>query len=166
MGSDPQPAAATIRALLDGLSSVIQGKNESLRLLVSTLLAGGHALIEDAPGLGKTTVARTLAALIGSARFRRIQFTPDLLPYDITGVDVFDPKTTEFVFRPGPVFADVVLADEINRSTPKVQSALLEVMAERQRRTSSARSSSSSGRRTRSRSRERTRSRSRRSTGS
>jgi len=131
MAADAQ-TPRTIRALLHGLSSVIQGKDQSLRLLVSTLLAGGHALIEDAPGLGKTTVARTLAALIGNARFKRIQFTPDLLPYDITGVDVFDPKTTEFVFRPGPVFADVVLADEINRSTPKVQSALLEVMGERQ----------------------------------
>jgi MoxR-like ATPase len=131
MGSDPN-AIRTVRALLDGLAKVIQGKDEALRLLVTTLLAGGHALIEDAPGLGKTTVARTLAALIGGSRFRRIQFTPDLLPYDITGVDVFDPSTTEFVFRPGPVFANLVLADEINRSTPKVQSALLEVMAEGQ----------------------------------
>jgi MoxR-like ATPase len=122
----------TLEKLLHGLGSVIKGKDRFLRLLVSTFIAGGHALIEDAPGLGKTTVARTLAALVGDARFKRIQFTPDLLPYDITGVDVFDPKNAAFVFRPGPIFADIVLADEINRSTPKVQSALLEVMAEQQ----------------------------------
>lgn len=121
------------------LSRVIRGKDAFLRQLVSCLLAGGHVLIDDVPGLGKTTVAKTLALLIGvdeemaqPVAFRRIQFTPDLLPYDITGVDVFDPKTREFVFTPGPVFANVVLADEINRSTPKVQSALLEVMAEHQ----------------------------------
>jgi len=131
MGADPSETRA-VRDLLDGLATVIKGKDHALRLLVATFLAGGHALIEDAPGLGKTTIARTLAALVGGSRFRRIQFTPDLLPYDITGVDVYDPATTEFVFRPGPVFADVVLADEINRSTPKVQSALLEVMAEKQ----------------------------------
>ncbi|NBF40501.1 MAG: magnesium chelatase, partial [Spirochaetes bacterium] len=119
------------------LGRVIRGKESFLRQLVGSLVAGGHVLIDDLPGLGKTTVAKTLALLIGSdetkhepVAFRRIQFTPDLLPYDITGVDVFDPKTREFVFTPGPVFANVVLADEINRSTPKVQSALLEVMAE------------------------------------
>ena len=132
MSPDPNEVTRTIGALLRGLATVIKGKDEVLRLLVSTLLAGGHALIEDAPGLGKTTIARTLASLIGGSRFKRIQFTPDLLPYDITGVDVYDPKSTDFLFRPGPIFADIVLADEINRSTPKVQSALLEVMAERQ----------------------------------
>jgi MoxR-like ATPase len=132
MSPDQNEVTATVGDLLRGLATVIKGKDELLRLLVSTMLAGGHALIEDAPGLGKTTVARTLASLVGGARFKRIQFTPDLLPYDITGVDVFDPKTADFVFRPGPIFADIVLADEINRSTPKVQSALLEVMAERQ----------------------------------
>jgi MoxR-like ATPase len=121
------------------LGRVIRGKEPFLKQLVGSLVAGGHVLIDDLPGLGKTTVAKTLALLIGSdetkhepVAFRRIQFTPDLLPYDITGVDVFDPKTREFVFTPGPVFANVVLADEINRSTPKVQSALLEVMAEHQ----------------------------------
>jgi MoxR-like ATPase len=125
--------------LVAELSRVIRGKESFLRQMVSCLVAGGHVLIDDVPGLGKTTVAKTLALLIGTddqmrepVAFRRIQFTPDLLPYDITGVDVFDPKTREFVFTPGPVFANVVLADEINRSTPKVQSALLEVMAEHQ----------------------------------
>jgi len=102
------------------------------------LLAEGHVLLEDVPGLGKTTLAKSIARLIARDRagapvaFRRIQFTPDLLPYDITGVDVFDPKARRFEFQPGPVFASIVLADEINRTTPKVQSALLEVMAENQ----------------------------------
>ena len=122
--------------LLDGMSSVIKGKREFLELLIAAFLAGGHVLIEDNPGLGKTTVAKTLAKLIDGGRkslvFKRIQFTPDLLPYDITGVDVYDPKSLKFRFMPGPVLANIVLADEINRTTPKVQSALLEVMAERQ----------------------------------
>ena len=121
---------------MEGARQIIKGKREFLELLVAATLAGGHVLIEDNPGLGKTTVAKTLARLIeGGERglvFKRIQFTPDLLPYDITGVDVFDPKALEFRFIPGPVLANIVLADEINRATPKVQSALLEVMAERQ----------------------------------
>jgi MoxR-like ATPase len=122
-------------ALLEGLQRIIKGKKEFLELLVAAVFAGGHVLIEDNPGLGKTTVAKTLAKLIDVKKkmvFKRIQFTPDLLPYDITGVDVFDPKTLKFRFVPGPVLANIVLADEINRATPKVQSALLEVMAERQ----------------------------------
>ncbi|MCL2763050.1 MAG: AAA family ATPase [Treponema sp.] len=122
-------------ALLEGTQRIIKGKREFLELLVAAIFAGGHVLVEDNPGLGKTTVAKTLAKLIGGKKkfiFKRIQFTPDLLPYDITGVDVFDPKTLKFRFMPGPVLANVVLADEINRATPKVQSALLEVMAERQ----------------------------------
>jgi MoxR-like ATPase len=120
------------------LASVIRGKDLVLEHLVTGILAGGHVLIEDVPGLGKTTLAKTVARLVSRSRrgahviFRRIQFTPDLLPYDITGVDVFDPGTRSFVFTPGPVFANVLLADEINRTTPKVQSALLEVMAEGQ----------------------------------
>jgi MoxR-like ATPase len=121
--------------LLEGLQRIIKGKKEFLELLVAAVFAGGHVLIEDNPGLGKTTVAKTLAKLIDVKKkmvFKRIQFTPDLLPYDITGVDVFDPKTLKFRFVPGPVLANIVLADEINRATPKVQSALLEVMAERQ----------------------------------
>ena len=128
---------AAVDALLEGASRVIRGKREFLELLAAGILAGGHVLLEDNPGLGKTTVAKTFAALIAGARgkpllFKRIQFTPDLLPYDITGVDVFDPETRSFRFVPGPVLANIVLADEINRTTPKVQSALLEVMAERQ----------------------------------
>jgi MoxR-like ATPase len=107
-----------------------------LEFLCAAILAGGHVLIEDNPGLGKTTVAKTFAKLINGGKkglvFKRIQFTPDLLPYDITGVDVFDPASHRFRFVPGPVLANIVLADEINRTTPKVQSALLEVMAERQ----------------------------------
>ncbi|MDR1857862.1 MAG: AAA family ATPase [Treponema sp.] len=125
----------TVGALLEGAQRIIKGKREFLELLVAAALAGGHVLIEDNPGLGKTTVAKTLAKLIEGKKgivFKRIQFTPDLLPYDITGVDVFDPKTLRFRFVPGPVLANIVLADEINRATPKVQSALLEVMAERQ----------------------------------
>ncbi len=135
---DLKSAHALARRLVDGLSSVIRGKDLVLEHLVTGILAGGHVLIEDVPGLGKTTLAKTVARLVSRSRkgkavvFRRIQFTPDLLPYDITGVDVFDPRTRSFVFTPGPIFANVLLADEINRTTPKVQSALLEVMAEGQ----------------------------------
>jgi MoxR-like ATPase len=131
-------AHAVARSLVDGLEAVIRGKHEVLEHLVTGILAGGHVLIEDVPGLGKTTLAKAVARLVsrsqkgGPVVFRRIQFTPDLLPYDITGVDVFDPAERTFVFSPGPVFANVLLADEINRTTPKVQSALLEVMAEGQ----------------------------------
>ncbi|MFA6506226.1 MAG: AAA family ATPase [Treponemataceae bacterium] len=124
-------------ALIDGASVVIRGKRPFLELLIAASLARGHILIEDLPGLGKTTVAKTFARLISGydgmpLAFKRIQFTPDLLPYDITGVDIYDPDTRRFRFVPGPIFANVVLADEINRTTPKVQSALLEVMAEGQ----------------------------------
>jgi len=125
----------TVVTLLEGCQRIIKGKRDFLELLTAAILTGGHVLIEDNPGLGKTTVAKTLAKLIDGKKkliFKRIQFTPDLLPYDITGVDVFDPKTLKFRFMPGPVLANIVLADEINRATPKVQSALLEVMAERQ----------------------------------
>jgi len=126
----------TASALLEGAGRIIKGKDNFLELLISSILAGGHVLIDDNPGLGKTTVAKTLAKLIDGGKkgldFKRIQFTPDLLPYDITGVDVFDPKSRTFRFIPGPVLANIVLADEINRTTPKVQSAMLEVMAERQ----------------------------------
>jgi MoxR-like ATPase len=125
-----------VSALLEGAGKIIKGKENFLELLISSILAGGHVLIDDYPGLGKTTVAKTLAKLIDGGKkgldFKRIQFTPDLLPYDITGVDVFDPKSRTFRFIPGPVLSNIVLADEINRTTPKVQSAMLEVMAERQ----------------------------------
>ncbi len=127
------------QVLSEGLSSVIQGKAEAIELFVAAFLAGGHVLLDDAPGLGKTTLAKTLARLVGNpgaergqAAFRRIQFTPDLLPYDITGVEIYNPRDQRFEFVEGPVFCDILLADEINRTTPKVQSALLEVMAERQ----------------------------------
>ena len=123
--------------LISGAERIIKGKREFLELLTAGILAGGHVLLEDFPGLGKTTVAKTFARLIAGTDgkpllFKRIQFTPDLLPYDITGVDIFDPETRSFRFIPGPILANIVLADEINRTTPKVQSALLEVMAERQ----------------------------------
>jgi MoxR-like ATPase len=129
--SELSKAAELSCRLQDELRKIIRGKSAFLSLLVSALLSGGHVLIQDLPGLGKTTVAKTVAALI-SGKFRRIQGTPDLLPYDITGVDVFNPETRTFDFNPGPVFAHVLLADELNRTTPKVQSALLEAMAEGQ----------------------------------
>jgi len=125
-----------ISALYDALDRVIRGKHETLELVLTAIVAGGHLLLEDVPGTGKTSLARAIAASIGTEGegvvFRRIQFTPDLLPYDLTGVDIYDPGRRRFRFAPGPVFAHVILADEINRATPKVQSALLEVMNERQ----------------------------------
>ena len=130
----PEQAA---EALIGGIQRIIRGKRDFLELFAAAILAKGHILIEDNPGLGKTTVAKTVAKLIAGENgkpllFKRIQFTPDLLPYDITGVDIFDPESRSFRFIPGPALANIVLADEINRTTPKVQSALLEVMAERQ----------------------------------
>jgi MoxR-like ATPase len=122
----------TASRFLSTCSTVMRGKQLLLEKTLAVLLAGGHLLLEDMPGTGKTTVGRTMAKLLADTVFKRIQFTPDLLPYDITGVDIWDEKSREFVFRPGPIFANVVLADEINRTTPKVQSALLEAMAESQ----------------------------------
>lgn len=111
------------------IGRVVVGKQEVIEKAVIGLLCAGHILLEDIPGVGKTTLAKSLALCIGS-KFRRIQFTPDLLPTDITGSSVFNQRTAEFEFRPGPIFANVVLADEINRATPKTQSALLEAMEE------------------------------------
>ena len=110
---------------------VVQGNEDAIRLAVSCLVAGGHLLVEDVPGVGKTSLGKALSASV-SCRHRRIQFTSDLLPSDVTGVSVFDATKTRFEFRPGPIFANIVLGDEINRTPPKTQSALLESMEERQ----------------------------------
>ncbi len=113
------------------IASVILGKEEIIRACVVALLAGGHIIVEDFPGVGKTLLAKSLARSV-NCRFTRVQFTPDLLPSDVTGVSVFNQKTGEFEFRAGPIFANIVLADEINRASPKTQSSLLEAMEERQ----------------------------------
>ncbi len=118
-----------IEELERAVGRVVYGKSEVIRLAVVALLAGGHVLIEDVPGVGKTTLAQTLARALGLA-FQRIQFTSDLLPSDIIGVSIFNQKTQDFEFVAGPIFANVLLADEINRATPKTQSALLEAMSE------------------------------------
>ena len=117
--------------LLEAAGRIILGKQRELRLALTCLIARGHLLIEDVPGVGKTTLAQVLARLMG-LQFQRIQFTSDLLPADILGVSIFDRETSAFRFHPGPVFAQLILADEINRATPKTQSALLEAMEERQ----------------------------------
>src|SRR5690625_4556595 len=118
-------------AVLDEVATVIVEMQPALSTALAAVLAGGHVLFEDVPGLGKTLAARSLATALG-LDFRRLQCTPDLLPADITGSYAFDPGTTEFVFRPGPVFTGLFLADEVHRTAPKTQSALLEAMAERQ----------------------------------
>ncbi|HEV8630849.1 MAG TPA: MoxR family ATPase [Thermoanaerobaculia bacterium] len=123
--------ADSIRRLEDNVGRVLRGKPEVIRMAVVSLLAVGHVLIEDVPGVGKTTLAQALARSLGLS-FQRIQFTSDLLPSDILGVSIFNQKSQQFEFVPGPVFANVVLADEINRATPKTQSALLEAMSEGQ----------------------------------
>jgi MoxR-like ATPase len=117
--------------VIENVEKVILGKEHELRLTLVALLCEGHLLIEDVPGVGKTMLARAIARSVGCT-YRRIQFTPDMLPSDVTGVSVFNQKNLEFEFRPGPLMAQIVLADEINRATPKTQSALLEAMEERQ----------------------------------
>ncbi len=126
--SDVQEIANRI---VENVERVIVGKRQSVQLTVLGLLCQGHILIEDVPGVGKTVLAKSLSKSVG-CRFQRIQFTPDMLPSDVTGVSVFNQKTFEFQFRPGPIHAQIVLVDEINRATPKTQSALLEAMEERQ----------------------------------
>lgn len=127
----------SIIKLLEQLDNILIGKKEKTKKIVSTLLIGGNILLEDMPGVGKTIISKSLSRMIYKEngeliKFSRIQGTPDLLPYDITGVDVYDPEKKDFVFKPGPVFTDILLADELNRTTPKVQSALLQAMAEKQ----------------------------------
>jgi MoxR-like ATPase len=124
-------SARALRGLVSSVERVLVGKRAEIELAVIGLAAQGHLLIEDVPGVGKTMLAKSLARTIGCS-FKRIQFTPDLLPSDVTGVSIFNQRTAEFEFRPGPIVAQVVLADEINRATPKTQSALLEAMEEQQ----------------------------------
>ena len=120
-------AKELIESLIENISTVIVGKNETVELALVALISNGHVLIEDVPGVGKTMLARSVATSTG-CEYRRMQFTPDLLPSDVTGASVFNQKTGEFDFRAGPIMAQIVLADEINRATPKTQSELLEAM--------------------------------------
>ncbi len=127
---DPN-VAAQIQKLLDNMEQVVYGKHEVVKMCVIGLLARGHILIEDVPGIGKTTIAQSIARSL-DCTFNRVQFTSDMLPSDIIGVSMLDPKTNDFEFRKGPIFASIVLADEVNRTPPKTQSALLEAMSENQ----------------------------------
>lgn len=131
MNFSPTEAGRLMKVLADNLALVIQGKEERIELVIMALVAGGHVLIEDIPGVGKTTLARALAKSV-AGKFQRIQFTPDLLPTDITGNNIFNQQDNHFTFNPGPVFAHIVLGDEINRASPRTQSALLEAMSEEQ----------------------------------
>jgi len=131
MGFSTREASAHLTRIAANIGQVMHGQHETVRWLLAGFAAGGHVLREDVPGTGKTTLAKALAASLG-ARFTRVQFTPDLLPSDILGVSIFNQRDQRFEFRPGPVFTNILLADEINRASPRTQSALLEVMAEQQ----------------------------------
>ena len=121
---------ATSKKIIANIEKVVIGKRQEIILALVAYFSEGHILLEDVPGVAKTMLARALASSVG-ASFKRVQCTPDLLPTDITGTSIFNPKTTQFEFRPGPIFSQIVLADEINRATPRTQAALLEAMAER-----------------------------------
>ena len=126
-----EAARSTLKKVAGNIESVMKGQSASIRKLLAAFAAGGHVLLEDYPGTGKTTLAKSLAKSVGAA-FSRVQFTPDLLPSDILGVSIFDPKTQSFRFHEGPIFTNILLADEINRASPRTQSALLEAMGEAQ----------------------------------
>jgi MoxR-like ATPase len=130
-GTGPSSGATIYRKIADNIEKVMRGQSGAIRLVLAGFASGGHILLEDCPGTGKTTLAKTLARSIDIS-FKRIQFTPDLLPSDITGVSIFDPRDQAFRFHKGPIFTNILLADEINRASPRTQSALLEAMAERQ----------------------------------
>ena len=125
-------ATRTLHQIEATISTVIRGQQETVRQILACLVSGGHLLLEDFPGTGKTTLAKALSQTIGGMDFKRLQFTPDLLPSDVLGVSIFDPSKAEFRFHQGPIFTDLLLADEINRASPRTQSALLEAMAEGQ----------------------------------
>jgi MoxR-like ATPase len=131
-GSSPERAIELGRRLLANCETVVHGKADEIRLVLSALVCGGHVLLEDVPGTAKTVLARAIAGSVEDASFARVQCTPDLQPTDVTGLSIFNQRERDFEFRPGPVFANVVLVDEINRAMPKTQSALLEAMAEQQ----------------------------------
>ena len=129
--SAPKEARTVSDRILDRIDEVVVGKREQAKMLLAALMVSGHVLLEDVPGVGKTLLARTFAS-VTSLTFKRVQFTPDLLPSDVTGTYIWSPKDSEFHWRPGPVFTNVLLADELNRATPRTQSSLLEAMEERQ----------------------------------